>query len=283
MFGQYLIAFRETLEAALITAIILSYLTRSGKHGLVRYVWYGISLALVASLSLGAVVWFAYGVLPETSKLLFEALTAFVAVSVLSSMIYWMAVKGRGIREEMEKRVETIMSQGAIVSLAFLGFIAAFREGFETVLFLTPFLLTDVIMTLAGLILGILTAILLAYGIFEVGMKINLRRFFYFTSIMLILLAGGLAGYSTHELMEYCEEIGLKMGWLSEPAYSLNIPVNSPFHDKGVIGSVFAVMFGYTVSAEWARVMVHFSYLAIMFPIVIWVYRKMNRENMAKA
>ncbi len=274
MLGQYLIAFREALEAALITAIILSYLRRRSRHILVRYVWYGIFVSIIASLSLGAVVWFTYDALPETLKLLYEAVSAFVAVIVLSSMIYWMAVKGRSIREEMEKRVETATSRGAIISLAFLGFIVVFREGFETVLFLTPFLLTDAIVTLAGMSLGILTAVLLAYGIFVVGMKINLKKFFYFTSIMLILLAGGLAGYGTHELLEYYEETGFNIGWLSEPAYTLSIPANSPFHHRGVIGAIFSVMFGYTVSAEWIRIIVHLSYLAIMFPLVIWVYRK---------
>jgi len=283
MLGQYLITFREAFEAALITAIILSYLAKTSRYGLVRYVWYGISLAVVASISLGAVVWFTYGVLPETSKLLFEAVAAFVAVFVLSSMIYWMAVKGRNIKSEMEKRVEIVASRGAIIGLASLGFIVVFREGFETVLFLTPFLLSDAVATLGGLSFGILTAVFLAYGIFVVGMKINLQRFFYFTSIMLILLAGGLAGYGTHEFLEYHEETGFKAGWLSEPAYALNIPTDSPFHHKGAIGSIFAVMFGYTVSAEWARIIVHLSYLAIALPLLIWVYRKMNRKKMAKA
>jgi high-affinity iron transporter len=45
MLGQYLITFREAFEAALITAIILSYLLRSGRHGLVSYVLYGVILA----------------------------------------------------------------------------------------------------------------------------------------------------------------------------------------------------------------------------------------------
>ncbi|MGQ9551636.1 MAG: FTR1 family protein [Candidatus Bathycorpusculaceae bacterium] len=114
-------------------------------------------------------------------------------------------------------------------------------------------------------------------------MKINLQRFFYFTSIMLILFAGGLAGYGTHELLEYYEETSFKVGWLSEPAYALAIPADSPFHHKGVIGSIFAVMFGFTISAEWARMIVHISYLAIALPLVIWVYRKMNKRNVVKA
>jgi high-affinity iron transporter len=278
--GQYLIAFREALETALIAAIILSYLKRSGRAFLTRYIWVGIILAATFSITFGTLVWFTYSILSETFKLLFEALTAFVAVFVLSSMIYWMAVRGRYIREEMEKRVKVAASLSTIVSLISLSFIVAFREGFEMVLFITPFLLTETLTTLLGAFFGILTAVLLAYGIFVLGMKINMQRFFYFTSIMLILLAGGLAGYGTHELLEYYEQIGFNVSWLAEPAYTLNIPVDSPFHHKGLIGSVLAVMFGYTVSAEWARIIVHFSYLAIALPLVIWIYRKIDKENL---
>lgn len=274
MLGQFLITFREVTEAALITAIILSYLNRSGRSGLTRYAWYGMALAIVASLSLGVSVWILYGVLSETSKMLFEATTAFVAVAVLSYMIYWMAIKGGKIRKETEKLVENIASRSTTIGLISLEFVVVFREGFETVLFLTPFLLNDATETLTGMIFGALAATLLAYSIFEVGMKINLKRFFYFTSVMLILLAGGLAGYGTHELLEYYRENDFKVGWIGELAYALPIPANNPFHHKGLIGSIFAVMFGYSISAEWARLIIHVLYLAIALPLVIWVYRK---------
>jgi len=33
MLGQYLITFREVLEAALITSIVLAYLSRTGRGG----------------------------------------------------------------------------------------------------------------------------------------------------------------------------------------------------------------------------------------------------------
>ncbi len=141
-------------------------------------------------------------------------------------------------------------------------------------LFLTPYLVTDAVGTLVGAFLGVAASLALAYAIFVVGMKINIRKFFYFTSILLVLLAGGLAGYGVHELAEYSEDVGIELGWLGEPAYALDIPENSLFHHKGAVGAIFAVMFGYTVKAEWARIIVHLAYLAIALPLVIWVYRK---------
>jgi len=260
LLGQYLITFREVLEAALIAAIIMSYLIRSHRQRLVRYVWYGIILAIIASLGLGVFIRLAYGALDESSQLLFEALAAFTAIAVLSPTIYWMVTKGKYIKQEMEQRVEVATAQGAVIGLISIAFIVVFREGLETVLFLTPFLLQDAVATIAGMTVGIVTALILSYGIFMAGMKINLRNFFYFTSILLILLAGGLVGYGTHELIEYTEETGAQLGWLAQPAYSLGIQSDSLFHHKGIIGSIFAVMFGYTVSPEWARLIVHITY-----------------------
>ena len=85
MLGQFLITFREVLDAALIAAIMLSYIGRTGRHNLSRYVWYGIYLAVAASLSLGGMVWLVYGILSEASKLLFEATAAVVATIIAMS------------------------------------------------------------------------------------------------------------------------------------------------------------------------------------------------------
>ncbi len=274
MIGQFLLAFREALEAALITAIILAYLRRTERKTLLRYVWYGVFLAVAASLVSGAFIWFVYGGLVGPAKALFEGIAALFAVSVLSSMIYWMATKGKQLKMEVERRLETIATRGAILAMVSFSFVVVFREGVETVLFLTPFLLEDVLATFAGAFLGILGSLVLAYAIFVVGMKINLRRFFYFTSVLLVLLAGGLAGYGVHELLDYSGETGVELGWLGEPAYVLNISEDSPLHHKGIIGSMLAVMFGYTVSAEWARVIVHLAYLTIALPSVVLVYKK---------
>jgi high-affinity iron transporter len=279
MLGQYLITFREVLEAALITAIILSYLIRTGRHYLSRYIWYGVYLAVAVSTALGTAIWIVYGILPKPFQLLFEATAAFAAVAVLSSMIYWMAAKGRYIKGEMEQRIETVTTRGTIVGLLSISFIVVFREGLETVLFLTPFLLNDAIATFIGLVAGTITALLLSYLVFIGGMKINLRKFFYFTSILLIFLAGGLAGYGIHELIEYYEKTGVNIGWLAEPAYVLDVPKESVLHHKNVIGSIFAVMFGYTVIAEWARIIVHLAYLAVALPSIIWVYQKQVSER----
>lgn len=279
MIGQFLLGFREALEAALIVAMILAYLKRTGRGLLSRYVWYGVFLAVVSSLFLGGLIWTVYGDLPESIQGLFEGVAALFAVLVLSSMIYWMGTKGRELRVEVERRVEDIVTRGATLGLISFSFIIVFREGLETVLFLAPFLFSDLAGTLTGAILGIAASSALAYAIYAIGMRINIRRFFYFTSILLVFLAGGLAGYGVHELADYAEETGIKLGWLGKYAYSLNIPEGNPFHDKGIVGSILAAMFGYAVRAEWVRVIVHIAYLLVMLPLVILIYRRQTDRD----
>jgi high-affinity iron transporter len=55
--------------------------------------------------------------------------------------------------------------------LVSFSFIVVFREGLETVLFLTPFLIDNALATLAGAILGIASALIFSYIIFVLGMK----------------------------------------------------------------------------------------------------------------
>lgn len=272
--AQYLLTFREVLEAALLTAIILAFLVKTGRPNLTRYAWYGVYGATAASFVLGAGVWLAYGALSEDDQHLFEGTAALIAVAVLTSMIYWMAARGRRIRQEVEARVATAVSQGTILALVSLTFVLVFREGLETVLFLTPFLVADPRATVGGALLGLGFAVGLAYLIFRVGVKLDIRKFFYFTSILLILVAGGLLGYGVHELLEYAEIRGVALGWWAAPAYVLPIASTDVFGHKGVVGSIFAVMFGYTVKAEWARVIAHIAYLAIALPLVIAIYRR---------
>ncbi len=272
--AQYLLTFREVLEASLLTAIILSYLVMTGRTSLKRYAWYGVFAAVTMSVVLGIIILYLFGSLTEAGKVLFEGVAALIAVAVLTSVIYWMAMRSRTIKSRIEGRVEGAVRGSAILGLASVTFILVFREGLETVLFLTPFMVMDVPMTLLGATLGIIAGVALAYAVFRFGVRLNLRRFFYFTSVLLILLAGGLLGYAIHELIEYATAQGVELGFWGQVAFVLPITSDNLFHHKNVIGSIFAVLFGYTVDPEWARLIAHASYLAAALPLVIFVYRR---------
>ncbi len=274
MLGQAVITFREVLEAALIVSITLAYLARTGRSGQARHVWWGVALAVGASLAVGAAVAAIVGTLDDATMMLFEGAAALLAVAVLTAMIIWMATHGPGVADALKDRLGSATSRGTVLALVTFGFVVVFREGLETVLFLTPLGGEDPVGTVAGAAAGIGAALAFSYALFQTGSRMNLRRFFFATSVLLVLLAGGLAGYGVHELVEHQEAVGAEMGWFGSKAYDLGIPASSPLHHKGIIGSVPAVMFGYAVSMEWGRVLVHLAYLGVFLPLTIALYSR---------
>jgi len=274
MFGQYLITFREVLEAALIISIIVAYFIRTRKEQLIRYVWVGVLIAVAVSAIIAVVVGVIYGGLSSESAKLFEGVAALIAVAVLTSMILWMALRAKFLKQEINEKVSQTLKRGTVMGLVGFSFIVVFREGFETVLFLVPFGASDVGGTIVGASLGMITALALSYLIFTIGIKIDLGRFFYLSSILLILLAAGLLGYGIHELISYQAATGAETGWLGTYAFNMGIPDGSVFHHKGAVGSIFAVMVGYSVKMEWGRIIAHLSYLLIFLPLTIIAYRK---------
>ena len=275
--GAFLITFREALEAAIIVAIIIAYLRRTNRANQIKDVWIGTALSVGVSVLLGIGVLKFYGGLEETE--LFEGIASYLAVIVLTSMIYWMATKGKDIKAEIESKVSRSIAPLALIGFTF---VVIFREGVETVLFLTPFMTQDLAGTLLGLFAGLAGALVLAYLIYGVGMRIDLRKFFYFSSILLVFVAAGLAGYGTHEFIEWREEEGHLLGTLAGTAYNLGVPKESIWHHNGTIGSVFTVLFGYSVSMEWGRVLIQFGYLITALYLVLRAYGKepiLNREK----
>ncbi len=273
MYGAALISFREGFEALLILAIVASYLKRTGRGALVKHVLLGGVAAIIAGLTLGVLSYSVYEASVE--KELIEAVGAFVAVPVLTSVIYWMARKGPRIREELETRVERLSVSGkTALGLLALGFIVVVREAVETVLFVTPLLFRNPLGTVMGIALGLAASAMLSYAVFRAGMRINLRNFFYITSILLVFVASGILGYGVHEALEWAEEEGIDMSFLGLNVYSLSVPESSLLHEGNMLGSLLAVMLGYTTEMELARLVAQTGYLVIGLILVARAYRE---------
>ena len=76
-----------------------------------------------------------------------------------------------------------------------MAFFAVIREGLETAVFLVAAFQQSArpALTGSGAILGIVVAVALGLGIYRGGVQINLVRFFRFTGVVLVIVAGGLA------------------------------------------------------------------------------------------
>lgn len=128
-----------------------------------------------------------------------EAIASFIAVPVITSVVYWMATKGK---EVIYKGVTKAIA-GGVVGVVFTAFVFTFREGLETVLLIQPYALRDIASAFIGVLLGLIIALAIGYLFYRGALKLSLRLFFVITSILLVLIAGGILGYGVHEFIEY--------------------------------------------------------------------------------
>ncbi len=277
---SFLITFREALEATLIVAIVVSYLRRVGKGRLAWYAYLGSGAAVLVSLMLGVAIQVIYGGLDKFTAELFEGLASLSAVAVLTYMIFWMAERSKGIREELQRQIDAVIGRNELMGIAVLAFIAVVREGLETVLFLSATFFLDATGTLIGVSAGAAVVLFIAVLLIRGSYRLNIRRFFSYTSILLVVFAAGLSGYGVHELIEAGERVGVEIGVLGAHAFDINPPQNPDgsypiLHENGAVGSILKALIGYDGNPEWLRVMVYLGYWIVVGYYLSRKYKEM--------
>lgn len=269
----YVVSLREGLEAALIIAILIGYLARIKRPDLNKYVWWGVGGAIALSLGLGAGIWMIYGELGELGEKIFEAGAAGTAVIVLTYMIFWMAKNAKKIKGDLEEKIDVSISEKWLLGISFLAFIAVFREGLETVLFLTASAFSNPIGTLIGAAGGFATVIVIGIFLLRGSKRLPIRKFFSVTSVLLLIFAAGILSYGVHEGIEAVEEMGHEVSWLGGEAYNLTPAAGSVFHPDEAVGSVIQGLIGKVyLSPEWLTLFAYVIYWAIVGTYLLKVY-----------
>jgi len=264
-----LITFREALEAALIVTIMVTYLVKTGKSQHAKHAYAGAGAAVLLSVLIGYGVQAIYGGLAETQAQTFEGVASLTAVAVLTYMIMWMSEHSKEIKGTLQTSIDVSISRGELYGIASLAFVAVFREGLETVLFLSATFVQDPSGTLAGVALGSVIVLPLSVLLMRGTVNLEIGRFFRVTSVLLIVFAAGLAGYGVHELLEAGEGAGMDLGWWAEKPFDINPPLNPGggyplLHENGVVGSILKALVGYDGNPEWLRIIVYLGYWAVI-------------------
>jgi FTR1 family protein len=201
MIEAFVIMLREGVEAALIIGIILAYLRKIERGDLNRSAYLGMGLAIGASL-LGALTLSRLNLNEE----LFEGVAMLLGAMFVATMVIWMWRTARRLKGEIEQRVHVIARQaGSSYSYGLVAFtfVMVFREGVETVLFLSAVnLTTDGLLSFLGGIVGLGLAVALGISFFKGAVRIDLGRFFKVTGIVLLVFACQLLIGGAHELAE---------------------------------------------------------------------------------
>lgn len=203
---SFAIIVREGLEAILIVAAIIAFLTTTGSRKAIKYVHYGWISAIVAGLGTWVI---AQTVISITSaqREIIEGVTSLLAAAVLFYVSYWFITKieVQKWKEFIEGKVKQALTKKNVITLASVSFFAVYREAFETVLFYQALWLqaentqSEVIW---GLLVGTVFLIGIFIVIFKLGLKMPLRQFFAISSGLLYLLSFVLVGKGIREFQE---------------------------------------------------------------------------------
>jgi high-affinity iron transporter len=274
--AEFIIVFREVLEASLVVGIIYLLLEKTKQTIYLPKLWYGVVASIIASVAVGFLVIQAKSALGnDSTKALFEAVFLFITAFLIWYVIFWLSknVSNKKVLEDQTLNAIELSSWG----IFFVVFFAILREGFETAIFLiSSFSITGAFSYL-GFFLGALLAIMIGLLIVRQGRKVNLQKVFQYTTLLLVFLASGMIAYGTHEAEEYLvkseqiEETSIYRVWnILEPSLVQSGAATSyhPLHDKGTMGVFLKGFFGYNSNPNILEVILWV--LATMFGLNMW-------------
>ena len=259
MLSTFIIALREGLEAALIVGILVAYILKTDRRHLLVPLWSGVAAAIVGSIGLGLVLSKTSEELTERAEEIFVGTTSFLAVALVTWMVFWMKRTARVLKSELHGKVDHALTAGPL-TLAGVAFFAVLREGLETALFVYANFQTVDGKTSAtiGLILGFAIAIGLGWAIFKSAIRLNLSKFFTYTGIALIIVAAGVLSYGVHEFQE--------LGWLPGPD-AFVWDVTSWLPKESLVAGILSGTVGFDTTTSWLQLAIWAIYLvAVLVP-----------------
>lgn len=265
MIANLLLGLREGLEASLVIGILIAYLTKVGRRESIKQVWQGVTVAIFISMVAGAVLTFgAYGLSFEAQEML-GGFLSIIAVALVTWMIMWLAQNAASLRNSIESdaRKGLLAGSGGIFVIALL---AVGREGLETTLFIWAAVQAagSTALPLLGALAGISISVVLGYFIYRGMVRINLSKFFTWTSGLLIIVSAGVLSYGIHDLQEARLLPGLN---------SLAFELAEYFPQDSWHGTLLKGLFNFSPNSTWLEVIAWWLYVITFTTIFIRITR----------
>ncbi|MBT3362591.1 MAG: iron transporter [Chloroflexi bacterium] len=274
MIASMLITLREGLEAALIIGIILAYLAKTGNRQAFKPVWIGVALAVAVSMIVGGIIFWTAGEFSGKGEEIFEGIAMFVAVGVLTWMIFWMRKQAAGIKAHLHSQIDSALGNNSIKALVILAFVVVVREGIETALFL--FASTRVSesteSSLIGGLIGLAIAIAIGYAFYRGSARLNLKTIFNVTGLLLIVFAAGLLAHGIHEFHEAgLIPTGIEHVW----------NINHIIDEKSTVGAFLKALVGYNGNPSLVEVIAYVVFLTTALAAFLrpWKYIRRQKSN----
>lgn len=260
MLGALIIVFREVIEAGLVVGIVLA-----ATRGIPRRGWW-VSLGILLGVLGASVVAIFAGAISNafagSGQELLNATVLMIAVVSLTWHNVWMAEHGREIAAQMRK-VGSDVSEGRqpLVALTLVVFVAVMREGSEIVLFLYGIVVagTDMTSLLTGGAIGLLAGAALTALSYYGLIALPTRYIFSVTSVLIALLAAGMAA----QAVRFLQAAGVVTA-LRDKIWDTSRILS----DSSIVGRVLHVLIGYTDKPTALQLVAYVATLAAMFILI---------------
>ena len=262
MLGNFLIGLREGLEAALVVSILITYLVRTNRQQYIRFVTYGVASAVIFSAIVGTVLQLIEQSLSAKVEPVFAGGISLLAVGFVTWMIFWMKKSARTISGDLRHRFDAAALTGSGVAVIAMAFAAVAREGAETAVFFwaAAHANGNEMISLAGLILGLLAAVALGVAFYRSTIRLNLTTFFKVTGVLLTIVAAGVLSYGIHEFQE--------IGWLpGDENVVLNLTAQLP--EGSAISTVMAGLFNLSAKTTGLQAVAWFAYIVVVLALFL--------------
>jgi high-affinity iron transporter len=268
----FVIGLREGLEAALIVGIVAAFLGQEGRRDALRQVWIGVTVAVLICIGIAIALQVISSNLPQRQQEGLETVVGALAVIMVSYMILFMRRHARDLKGDLEGAAASALASGSSRALVLMAFLSVLREGFETAVFLlaTFHASGDATVSWIGAVLGICVAVVIGYGIYKGGVRLNLAKFFKVTGLVLVVVAAGLvmtAFMTANEAgwLNYGQVQAFDLSWLVRPGTPLS--------------SLLTGVLGIQPYPTWIMVIAWLVYLVPMVVIVAWPAKPRAPKN----
>lgn len=256
MIPTFTIFLREGIEASIIVAILLAYLDKIDKREHFKDVILGVFSALLFATLAGTAIFLTVHKYAGTKfQDIFETITYLFATAVMTYMTFWMSSHAKGLSLALGTKADEALENKARFGLAAIAFQAVGRESLESVIFtLAIIFASSGHGVIIGGIGGLVVSLFIAFWIYRLGKKLNIRKAFKSMSIALMIFAGGLLADAIQNIQG--------LGWLpvlSQPLWN----TSSILSQHGTLGDIVHMFLGYTDKPTVLQLIVYVSYLSI--------------------
>jgi len=257
MAGSFLIFLREGIEGSIICAILLTYLAAGGRRDLFRWVLAGAGVAVAVSALVGGGLYLTVksSFVGSQQQTWFETATFGLAVVVLTYMTFWMKRHARRLSVDLRSRADAAVAAGSALALFMAALVTVGREALETSIFMVAIAFQNTAVHLVvGAAGGLLVALATAVGIYRMGLKVNIARYFTVVGAALMVVAAGLLANMVENLQ------------------SLDVLPGADFHiwntggmiaDSSLLGDILHGLLGYAASPTALQLMTYIIFLAV--------------------